>query len=40
MTEIEIPKSGFLRVKVIPKSAKNEVSEIMEETIEETKVLT
>lgn len=27
--QIQIPKSGYLRIKVIPKSAKNEIVEIM-----------
>ena len=35
--EIPNPKSGYLRIKVIPKSSKNEVTEIMkDETGEET----
>jgi len=29
MEEIEIPKTGYLRIKVIPKSAKSEIVEIM-----------
>jgi uncharacterized protein (TIGR00251 family) len=32
MDEINIPKSDYLRIKVIPKSAKNEVVEIMEDS--------
>lgn len=28
---IEIPKSGYLRIKVLPKSPKNEVVEILED---------
>lgn len=35
--KIELPKSDYLRIKVIPRSAKNEVIEIMEdETGEKT----
>lgn len=35
--KIELPKSDYLRIKVIPRSAKNEVVEIMEdETGEKT----
>ena len=29
--EIQIPQNGYLRVKVIPKSPKNEIIEIMED---------
>lgn len=34
--KIEIPKSPYLRVKVIPKSSKNEIVEIMDDNGEKT----